>query len=90
MAQHILVNGHINEVQPKNGTDFTLEELQERVGGIIELVDYTETKYMVVNEEGRLLSLPMNLTATRMLSIERPIPFPIVGDVLVIDKTQMK
>ena len=52
------------EVKPKNGTDFTLEELQEFVGGYIEIITLGGGKIMVVNEEGWLLNLPPNWAAT--------------------------
>lgn len=37
MARIIKTNGEIIPVEPKNGTDFQLEEMQEIVGGYIQL-----------------------------------------------------
>jgi len=48
----------------------SLEELQEIVGGLIELtsVDFNgERCDMIVNEEGLLYNLPFNSTATRLM-----------------------
>ena len=50
MAEIIKTNGTRQSVQPTNGTDFTLEEMQGIVGGDIELVFLNETEIMVVNE----------------------------------------
>lgn len=38
-------------MQPANGSDFTLEEMQAIVGGYIELVELDGSTTMVVNEE---------------------------------------
>ena len=40
----------------------TLEELQKAVGGYIESVTIATDAAIIVNEEGRLLSLPYNCT----------------------------
>lgn len=72
-------------VEPKNGTDFSLEELQKIVGGYIEIVNLNEEYIMVVNEEGKLLGLPINSGATIMA--QRGL---IVGDVLVCRREEVK
>ena len=51
MAEIIKTNGTRQSVQPANGTDFTLKEMQAIVGGDIEFVFLNETEIMVVNEE---------------------------------------
>lgn len=78
-------------VQPANGTDFTLEEMQAIVGGDIELVFLNETEIMVVNEEGKINDLAYNSAATRILIENHPsVSDYIVGDVLVCDNKQIK
>lgn len=77
--------GEVIEVEPKNGKDFKLKELQEIVHGYIELVILSPTEYMVVNEEGHLISLPLNLSATILYKKDL-----IVGDVLICNKSQIK
>lgn len=52
------------EVQPKNGTDFQLEELQDYIGGYIEIVYFKDGRMLVVDEEGKLKGLPFNVGAT--------------------------
>ena len=75
-------------VRPKNGTDFTLEELQDVVGGHIEVVWLSRNRFMVVNEEGKNLNLPVNTEATKIVNTESVprLSDIIVGDVLVCDR----
>ena len=73
------------ELNPKNGTDFSLEELQKIVGGYIEIVNLNEEYIMVVNEEGKLLGLPANPSATIIARQGL-----IVGDVLVCRREEVK
>lgn len=85
MAKIYKTTGEVIEVEPKNGKDFQLSELQEIVHGYIELVNFSPTKYMVVNEEGHLIGLPFNRSATRLYNNEL-----ILGDVLICNKSQIK
>lgn len=89
MAKIYKTTGEVIEVEPKNGKDFKLEELKEIVHGYIELVNYSPTQYMVVNEEGHPLGLPLNLSAT-ILYNKDIIKDDIVGDVLICNKFQIK
>ena len=61
---HITTDNAVQVVPPKNGEDYSLEELQGFVGGYIEIVRLAEGQLMVVNEEGKLLGLPLNRIAT--------------------------
>jgi hypothetical protein len=85
MATIIYANWKRKTVEPKNGTDFSYEELREIVGGYIEIVSLTNDKIMVVNEEGKIYHLPVNMQATHLHGYEI-----IVGDVLVCDSNQVK
>lgn len=51
-------------VRPKDGKSFSLAELQEMVGGTIEIIHLPDGWWLVVNDEGKLLRLPYNLAAT--------------------------
>ena len=53
MATLIKTNGENLEISPLNGTDFQLEELQDYVGGYIEIVNFRNGQIMVVNEDGK-------------------------------------
>ena len=59
----IKTDGSVQKVQPANGSDFTLEELQGFVDGLIEIIDIGSDMIMVVNEEGKGVLEP-NTTAT--------------------------
>tara|TARA_R110002051_G_scaffold325794_1_gene431364 strand:+ start:2127 stop:2417 length:291 start_codon:yes stop_codon:yes gene_type:complete len=64
--------------------DHQLEELQALVKGYIELVPCTETgKLMIINEEGKLLNLPLNIMATKLMEY-KGCDF-ICGNALLID-----
>lgn|GEM_PF-123191 len=91
MAEIIKTDGTCQPVQPANGTDFTLEEMQAIVGGDIELVYLNDTEIMVVNEEGKNNSLNLNHEATRVFRKNYPDSDDyIVGNVLVCDDEQIK
>ena len=85
MAMHIKSDGGMTLVEPANGRDFSLTELQKFVGGYIDLVRLPDDRLMVVNDEGLLLDLPMNHTATRITSGGY-----IAGDVLVCKASEVK
>lgn len=84
MATIYKTDGTEENVQPKNGKDFKLEELQPVVEGYIEIVRLRDGRLMIVNEEGMLMKLPYNRIASQ---IARQ---PIVGNVLVCDEGQIK
>lgn len=84
MAKIIFSNGAEFDVVPKNGTDFSLEELQGVVDGYIEIVRLRDGRIMVVNEEGRLRGLKHNGKASVMAADY------IVGNVLVCDTGQVR
>lgn len=91
MAKLYKTNGEVLEVEPENGSDFSLEELQDFVDGHIEVVSMSDREYMVVNEEGKLMNLPYNENATRVYNktIGAVVDY-IVGDALVCNKNQIK
>lgn len=69
---------------------FELEELQEIVKGYIEIIDLDHGKIMVINDEGKLLELPVNKEATKMYrSFYNTYDF-IVGDVLVCEDEEVE
>ena len=61
-----------------------LEELQALVKGYIEVVSSIEVgKIMIVNEEGKLQNLPLNIRATKLME-HKGCDF-ICGNALIID-----
>lgn len=85
-AQIIYTNGKTTDVYPKNGTDFSLEELQAVVGGYIELV-FLGDKILVANEEGKLYGLPLNTKATEIIR-NYGYNDTIVGNVVYCEKNR--
>jgi len=62
----------------------TLKEMQELVGGYIEFV-YTEKKIvLIVNEEGLIISLPVNQMASEIADQV------IVGDVIEVPELEFQ
>ena len=62
----------------------TLKEMQELVGGYIEFV-YTEKKLvLIVNEEGLIISLPVNQMASEIADQV------IVGDVIEVPESEFQ
>lgn len=65
MDRIIKADGTIMAIRPQNGTDYQLGELKDIVQGFIEIVsDRNGKEIMVLNEEGKLMGLPFNRTAT--------------------------
>lgn len=81
MATLYKTDGTQTEVTPKNGKQFTLEELQALVGGYIQVVNTNDRRVMVVDEEGKLKDKPYNQAATRLYKYGTD--DRIVGDVVI-------
>lgn len=92
MAKLVKANGEITTVSPKNGIDFTLEELSGFVGGYIEIINTVDRKNLIVlNEEGKLNNLPVNAKATEIaFGNGSYVVDVIVGDVLVASFEEVK
>lgn len=81
MALIYRTNGTIEYVEPKNGSTFSLAELQDIVGGHIETAPTIfHNEVLVVNEEGKFLGLEYNKRATALYRY--PGHDIIVGDAL--------
>lgn len=65
MALLVKTDGSEQEVHPADGKTFTLEELQHFVGGYIQMI-YVGSREMYLNEDGKMLRLPLNERATRL------------------------
>lgn len=77
--------------KPKNGSDFSLGELQAIVGGYVEIVQIkqgSESCIMVVNEDGISKNLPANLIATELYGSNHG--FAIVGTVLICKQSEVQ
>lgn len=96
MAQIIKTTGEVIEVAPKNGHDFSLEEMQEIVNHngnhYIEVIYLPNDKLMIINEEGKCnhVNAPFNQKATDIF-VEAFGPYDFVcGNVLICDTNQVE
>ena len=85
MALWIRTTGATETVTPRNGTSFTVEELQALVGGYYEALRLDDGRIMWINEEGRMNDLPRNRVANDLLTMcsFSMQPADIVGDVVI-------
>jgi hypothetical protein len=70
-----------------NGKKWSLKEMQNKVGGYVEMIFRTSMSQdyvMVVNEEGRLCGLPVNQQASEVAGRM------IVGDVLIVPRKEIQ
>lgn len=89
MDKIIYPDGTVKETSPKNGKFYELKELQEIVNGFIELVPISTTQYAVINEEGKILNLPLNRLATLDYSCALWNNDYFAGNVLICDKNHI-
>ena len=80
-SYHLKANDEAPLIEPK-GETWTLEELQELVGGYVEIVYPPKHpgRVLVINENGKLTGLPFNKNATHLWPHD-----DIVGDVVLTD-----
>lgn len=89
MAVLIKATGDIQEVSPKNGKTYSLEELQGYVAGSIELVYLKDDEIAVVNEEG-LWGLPYNSRATVEVRQKGAKGVVLFGDVIICKDNEIE
>ena len=90
MAILMKTNGGVENVNPKDGKKFTLEELQGFVGGLIEAITLEQGDVAFINEEGKLTGMEKNEKATEMV---QGILFPddfIAGPMLVCKSDEVE
>ena len=84
-AKVYCANGYEEDARPINGKTFTLKELQDAVGGYIEVIRLNDGRLIIVNEEGLLQGLPVNIEATNILRRDHSTTQYIVGTAIVCD-----
>lgn len=89
MAQIIKVDGTIITIEPKNGDDFKLEELQAIVGGFIEICQLPNNQILVIDEEGKIKEKELNRVATIAFQLSKRRDW-IAGDALLCSINQVK
>jgi len=65
-----------------------LETLQKLVEGYIEFFRFDDGSALIVNEEGKLRGMPLNVGATGLATIKKR-PETIVGPALFVSKKEM-
>ena len=83
MATLYRTDGTTEALQPSNGVNWNLTELQTLVGGYIEQLWTTDGRFLIVDEEGKRKRKELNIAATRLYKHGRV--DPVVGDALVVD-----
>lgn len=93
LAKLIKSNGIVESVKPRNGKTFSYDELSKFFGGYIELI-YPRGKadsILVLNEDGKIIGLPINPLATEILKESGGMPGDvIVGDCLLCHSSQIE
>ena len=84
----IKTDGTVVPIEPRNGTDFTWDELFCYVGGFIEIVRIGGG-YMVVDDAGKLKCKPVNDVAT-LICLRHGFLDTIVGDAVYCDTDKIK
>lgn len=90
MAEIIKTDGTRQSYEPANGTDFTLEEMQKAVGGMVEIIELDDKQSMILNEDGKLLGFPYNEVADNIFHDHFVTLDYIVGDVLICNNKQIR
>lgn len=88
MAHIIYTNGLVQEINPENKRNFTLEEMQKIVHGYIEVLHLPKSRLMILNEDGKFEGLPVNILATREI-LSHGYNDVIVGDVLICNSDEV-
>ncbi len=87
MAMLYSPDGRTKQVRPQ-GEKFTNEEIWELLGGYYEVTRTLDGDRMLVNDEGKLKDLELNIPATRIyIHGRRDV---ILGPALVLDHGEME
>ena len=78
-------DGTSRPISPEDGKTFSLKEVQEMVGGYVQMIPLSTDRIMLINEEGKLLGLPRNDMATLVAVLVLGEGDFIVGNALVCD-----
>ena len=96
MAIFYETNGSITILLPQIGHQFSYAELKGMVKGMVQIVPLPDGKSIIVNEEGKLIGLPVNEAATAEWKRQYPIEkYPlnndelIVGNALIVDDKEL-
>lgn len=93
-AKLIKASGEVVEIEPKNGTDFKLDELCKLLQcSLVEVISLNQDDIMVVDDEGKLTSNNViNVNATMLAQENQAIIFwdYIAGDAIVCNRKMIR
>jgi len=90
-ARILRVNGNDEGIEPEDGPYLSNEQMQEVVGGSIEIVGLYDGRLMILLEDGKLQGAPWNRQATELFNAGGRMWFdPIAGDVIVCDEGMLR
>ena len=93
-AKLLKASGEVIEIEPKNGTDFKLDELYKHLNcSLIEVVNLNQDDIMIVDDEGKLKSNNVvNVNATKLAQENQAIIFwdYIVGNAIVCNRKMIR
>jgi hypothetical protein len=69
VATILYTDGREEPIEPANGSNFSLEEMQRVVEGHIEIVPCRDGRIMICNEESKILELERNQKATELAAL---------------------
>ena len=78
------------KIEPLNGTDFQLEEVWDLIGGYVQVVPLHGGNIMLVDEDGYMKQLPVNIEATAWVMRHCDYPNLIVGTALLCKSKEFK
>ena len=93
-ARLLKFSGDVMEIEPKNGTDFKLDELHKHLNcSLVEVININQDDIMVVDDEGKLASNNViNVNATMLAQENQAITSwdYIVGDAIVCNRKMIR
>ena len=93
-AKLLKVSGEVMEIEPKNGTDFKLDELHKHLQcSLVEVINLNQDDIMVVDEEGKWASNNViNVNATMLAQENQAITSwdYIAGNAIVCNRKMIR
>jgi hypothetical protein len=86
----IQTNGISIYYPPANGKDYTLEEAQKAVDGLIEVVELKNGNILICNEEAIIRGMDLNPYATQLAQETYGEEMAIFGDVIYCPSNMLR
>ena len=93
-AKLLKASGEVVEIEPKNGTDFKLDELHKHLQcSLVEVINLNQDDIMIVDDEGKLTSNNVvNVNATKLAQENQAITSwdYIAGNAIVCNRKMIR